>query len=258
MIPKHIHQTWKNAAMDAPLKDYQNSWRQHNPSFSYSFYDDLNCVDFITQFYPEYVIPYSRLQTGVQKADFFRYLIVFHYGGIYADIDMECYKSFDCFMPFNGLLLSVEAKLTHINQHKLGYSFPFQLANCIFAAEPKHWFLKKIINHIVTLIMDGTKIQNNEDIEDMTGPRMLTRLYYQLKYTKDIHILSQIYWMPPLNYPNIWPFNINMYAKHHFHGSWKKTNTKKKSLKQKWNERNRHPNPWSSLLMDLNELENYQ
>lgn len=40
-----------------------------------------------------------------------------------------------------------------------------------------------------------------------------------------IRLLPQICWIPPTRpgYPNCFPFNLHMYAKHHFAGTWKKT-----------------------------------
>lgn len=248
-----IHQTWKSSELDNQLKKYQNSWLRLNPEFQYHFYDDQDCLNFICQYYPLYAAVYHHLQTGVQKADFFRYLIIYHYGGIYADIDMECYKAFDCFISLRGLILSIETKISQTHQSMLNYLHPFQLANCIFAAEPKHWFLKKVLDHITNLVMKNICINTEDDIEGMTGPRMLTRLFYELKKqdTKDIHILSQIYWMPPTLYPNYWPINVAMYAKHHFLGSWKDSVPKKMSLQQKWLKRSKLPSPWPSLFSKL-------
>lgn len=43
----------------------------------------------------EYLQAYLDLPKAVERADFFRYLIVLRYGGLYADTDVECMSSID-------------------------------------------------------------------------------------------------------------------------------------------------------------------
>lgn len=43
----------------------------------------------------EYLQAYQDLPKAVERADFFRYLVVLRYGGLYADTDVECVSSID-------------------------------------------------------------------------------------------------------------------------------------------------------------------
>jgi mannosyltransferase OCH1-like enzyme len=43
----------------------------------------------------EYLQAYLDLPKAVERADFFRYLVVLRYGGLYADTDVECMSSID-------------------------------------------------------------------------------------------------------------------------------------------------------------------
>ena len=45
--------------------------------------------------FPEYYDAYVSLPKDVERSDFFRYLIVLHTGGVYADIDTECRQPMD-------------------------------------------------------------------------------------------------------------------------------------------------------------------
>lgn len=244
MIPQIIHQTWKDRHAPAPLKRLQASWRRLNPGCQYRFYDDRDCLEFVRECFPNLLDTYQRFQSGIQKADFFRYLVVYQHGGLYADMDMECYKPFDRFFDLDGALFCIETQMTGVRQKELGYKYPYQIANCIFAAEPGHGFLKKVIDRVVSLSTQG--IEMEDDIEEMTGPRMLTRLYYELLCQgeeKSTSIFSQIYWMPPTTYPKCWPLSVNMYARHHFYGSWKRP-AGKLSLRRRWIQRSKLPNLW--------------
>ena len=245
MIPKLIHQTWHTPPSVNALAAYQASWQTLNPDCHYHFYTDQDCLDFVSRYFPQLEMFYLALPYPVQKADLFRYLVVYEKGGLYADIDMACLRPFTPFFQASGALFAIEAHLTSAYQRQNGYPHPFQIANCIFAAEAKHPFLAYLIEQLTQ-----HPIGNAETVaalENQTGPRLLTRCYFQFQQTPQnpLSLLPQIFWIPPLHYPLCWPFNINVYARHHFLGSWKRPfPTTPHSLKQRWQARSRWPNPW--------------
>lgn len=91
-IPKIIHQTWKSQVLPKNFYEWSRSWIFHNPGYEYCFYNDRDCWKFIHGNYPEYLDLYDDLKP-VEKADIFRYLVLHKYGGVYADIDTECFRS---------------------------------------------------------------------------------------------------------------------------------------------------------------------
>jgi len=243
IIPKIIHQTWKDDNLPKEFKKYCNSWVNHHPDWEYRFYTDTDCIDFVRQTFPEWLDVYERYRVPVQRADLFRYLVIYHCGGLYADMDMECFKPVDNLLKKGSCLLSIEASLTYRFQKALDYPEPFQVANCIFAACPKHPFFKRVLDRVREL--GALTVQDDSDVEETTGPRMITRLFFDC--TKDmrnsITLLPQINLMSPKEYLNIFPINLNMYARHHCAGTWKK-NKQKVSLKKRIIERNRLPSLW--------------
>ena len=61
------------------------------------------------QYYHELFDTYQSLEEPVMKADMFRYLIVYHFGGLYADLDTEALKSFDGLLKGNSkMIIGVE------------------------------------------------------------------------------------------------------------------------------------------------------
>lgn len=95
-IPKIIHQTYKN-------NKYHNichynaiqSLIDFNPDFDYKFYNDYDCRDYIKINFDNKILDsYDLLYPCAYKADFFRYLIIFKYGGIYIDNKYIVRKSF--------------------------------------------------------------------------------------------------------------------------------------------------------------------
>ena len=244
MIPQTIHQTWETRCLPPTLAHYHASWVRLNPTWRVSLYDSQMRLDFVRDAYPEFLPVYQGFAHTIQRADFFRYLIVYRYGGLYADIDMECLRPLGPFDPSSTAIFSVEEHITRQRQRELGYREPFQIANCIFATAPQHWFLAHMIEQVVQTAHQPA--QTDAAILATTGPWRLTRLYFALapEAQRQLTILPQIYWMPPTSYPNWWPLNRNMVARHHFMGSWKSEDAKELGVYRRWVERSRLPNPW--------------
>jgi hypothetical protein len=89
-IPKIIWQTMKTNQVPVLMKNYADSWIELNPEYEYRFCDDNDIIDFLKKHFPEYLGGYQNLKYGASKADLWRYLIIYKYGGVYADIDCKC------------------------------------------------------------------------------------------------------------------------------------------------------------------------
>jgi hypothetical protein len=61
-----------------------------NPDYEHRLYDDHDCEHWVRQHQPHLLPAFVSLPLAVQRADFFRYLVVYTEGGIYADIDTVC------------------------------------------------------------------------------------------------------------------------------------------------------------------------
>jgi mannosyltransferase OCH1-like enzyme len=243
MIPSIIHQTWRSRELPEPLARYCASWRRLNPRCEYRFYDDAQCIDFVQSEYPELAAFYDSLPLAIMRADLFRYLVVHRLGGLYCDVDMECLQAFDQFFAMGDAVFSIESRLTRKRQRELHYREPYQIANSIFASEAGHPFLKAMIDRAVALIRAYPRI-STEMVEDITGPRSLTRLFYENRPGR-LHVLQRTYWLPYGVYPRIYPFTKNMFAKHHSFGSWKLHNAGNSLFSmRRWIEMDVPPDPF--------------
>jgi hypothetical protein len=92
-IPKIIWQTISTNRVPSIIKKYSDSWIDLNPEYEYRFFDNEDIIDFLKKDFPEYVGPYNKLKYGASKADLWRYLIIYKYGGVYADMDCKCLNS---------------------------------------------------------------------------------------------------------------------------------------------------------------------
>ena len=119
-IPKNIFQTYSN-------NNYHNidhynaiqSLIDLNPDFKYYFYNDQECRQFIIKNYDEKILnSYDKLYPCAYKADFFRYLIIYKYGGIYLDNKYLVRKTLNFILDNNHNLYCKD-----INQNSIFNSF---------------------------------------------------------------------------------------------------------------------------------------
>jgi mannosyltransferase OCH1-like enzyme len=89
-IPMMIWQTMKTNVVPVFMKDYADTWIDLNPEYEYHFFDDNDVIEFISSDFPNYLEGYNKLEYGASKADLWRYLIIYKYGGVYADLDCKC------------------------------------------------------------------------------------------------------------------------------------------------------------------------
>lgn len=89
-VPKIIWQTMKSNRVPAILKEYADTWIENNPEYEYRFFDNDDIIRFIASEFPEYLEAYNKIKYGASKADLWRYLIMYKYGGVYADMDCRC------------------------------------------------------------------------------------------------------------------------------------------------------------------------
>jgi mannosyltransferase OCH1-like enzyme len=90
VIPRIIWQTMKTNIVTKVMSDYATSWIDGNPEYEYRFFDDKDVYQFIKTAFPSYIKGYETIKYGAVKSDFWRYLIIYKYGGVYADIDCRC------------------------------------------------------------------------------------------------------------------------------------------------------------------------
>jgi len=89
-IPKVIYLSHKESIPNYII----DNWKKLNPDYTIKFYNDNDCRTFIQTYYPpSYIKYFDYLSTfkgsGPIKCDFWRCLILYKFGGVYADSDIE-------------------------------------------------------------------------------------------------------------------------------------------------------------------------
>lgn len=150
LIPRFIHQTLAGGTPPAAIRQYMASWRRLNPGWEVRVYTDQDCLEFVRREFPEYLEAYRRLAKGVERADFFRYMVILHSGGVYADVDAECKQPLDSVLHSKDTLVAgwdndfadAQAAL------EAGYVRMRQLGQWVFAGAPGHPALKELCDRI--------------------------------------------------------------------------------------------------------------
>ena len=85
-IPKILHQTFYRRDLPPRVAANVAGMRARNADWEYRFYDDADSADFIrTKCSPRVFDQFNRInpEYGAARADIFRYLLMYEYGGVY-------------------------------------------------------------------------------------------------------------------------------------------------------------------------------
>lgn len=88
-IPKTIHQTYMHRELPEELSRNVTSLQNTNPDFEYKLWVDEEIDDFIHETYGLAILrSYRKInrEYGACRADLFRYLCIYKFGGVYLDI----------------------------------------------------------------------------------------------------------------------------------------------------------------------------
>ena len=187
-FPRLIHQSYKTEQIEDPLwLECQKSWLTHNPFYEYKFWTDSNNEKLIRDNDPEFLTSYLSYNHFIKRADAARYYYMYHYGGIYADLDFKCLK------PFNDILDDeYDVILGRMGQDE---SFEDSIPNALMISKPKCDFWLYVIS-VMKKRVNATKSPEYD-----TGPRLLKYCVDTYKGTTRIKILPSRY-LYPINWNN--------------------------------------------------------
>jgi Anp1 protein/glycosyl transferase-like sugar-binding protein len=169
MIPRIIHQTWKTDDIPERFRLYQRSWIEKNPGWTYRLWSDRALLDFVAAHYPDLLSTFCCYQNGVRRADAARYMLLHHFGGIYADIDAECLTSLDPLVEEDRIILSEEPS-SHWPMHlPLRSSIRRMVFNGVMASPVGHPFWPRLLDALPVM-------RDAVDTLDATGPCLLSAL----------------------------------------------------------------------------------
>jgi hypothetical protein len=165
MIPKIIWQTYKDKYEILPqyIIDCIETWKILNPEYEYKYMDDYAAEEFIlNEFGLDWYNIFKAVPLGVMRGDIWRYLVIYKYGGVYADIDTICKK------PISQWLNNKYDFI--VADDGDGKSF----CQYIFAAKKEHELLLSVID-LIKNKFNNPDYTNKNFVHELTGVNVWTK-----------------------------------------------------------------------------------
>jgi mannosyltransferase OCH1-like enzyme len=166
----YLHQIWFNlgASDVAPHSTRRYLIREMNPDLEYRLWSLSDANKLVSQHYPQYMSLWNSFPHGINKADFFRYILMHRFGGIYFDLDFVCCRSLQPLMKENTVVLGEEWP----------YSFRDATVHngALVSGSPFHPFWVHVMEEIRKLsgkITDGDRSDIQKSVFKLTGTAML-------------------------------------------------------------------------------------
>jgi mannosyltransferase OCH1-like enzyme len=164
MIPKIIWQTYKDSFDMLPqyMKDAAQTWKDQNPEYEWRYMDDKQAAEFVlTEFGEEWHRIFISAPVGVMRGDIWRYMIIYKYGGVYSDLDTECWKPISSWIMEDKNMIVCPETSEHFCQWT-------------FAAAPNHPVIKSVLDQI-KLEFINPDYNAQHFVHNLTGPAVWTR-----------------------------------------------------------------------------------
>lgn len=223
MIPKIIHYCWFGKSPLPPLAiKCINSWKKYFPDYEIKEWNEENFnVD---------IIPYTSEAYQKKKyafvSDYARFWILYNYGGVYFDTDVEVIKSFEDIIK-RGSFMGLENEISDINPHinvapglGLGASKGMGIyREIIDNYENIHFYENGILN-MTTVVEYVTTLLKNKGLKNKG----------EIQNIENITIYPAEYFCP-LNYETgKYVSTSDTRSIHHYNASWK---SKKEKIKKR-------------------------
>ena len=189
MIPRLLHQVWVGAhPMPEEFADYRESWRRHHPSWEMRLWTEESLPDDLVR--PEV---YERLRSPAERSDIIRLEVLYRFGGVYVDTDVECLRPIDPLVEESGdfFVGAVKGKVE----------------NAVIGATAGHPILERALRELQPVTEYGV------DLTQGTGPWFLTAL---LRDYPEVTIYPQEVFSPMTDAER-----EQAHAVHHYVSSWK-------------------------------------
>jgi len=170
-IPKIIHQTamTDKSRWDPRWEGWSQTWKDKFPDWEYRMWNDEDIDTFMKEKYPAFYPQFRKWPHQIQRVDMWRYFALHYHGGMYVDMDFECFKNFESFL-LPGKVTIAESPWKGISMASETYQ------NALMASPPQHPFWNLVFQdfqkqqNILCL-----PIINRKSVLQTTGPAMLTR-----------------------------------------------------------------------------------
>ncbi len=223
-IPRIIHQMWKDEPLPERWRLLRETWLRQHPDWEHRLWTDESLLAFAARFYPEMVPILEGYSSPVMRSDAARYLLLDHFGGVYADLDTECLRPLEPLLADAELLLPLEPEEHAAAGVVKEYGLDRVVGNAWMASVPGHGFWRWVKEALVARRMEKGPLS-------ATGPFLLTDVVSsELPEAERPGLLPSETVFPATNLDMAWlnarrpgsahGFPDNVYAIHYWDGTW--------------------------------------
>lgn len=214
MIPKIIHYCWfGNGEMDDISQKCIKSWEKFCPEYEIKLWNeetfDVNSNIFVSEAF--------KAKKWAFVSDYIRLYVLYNYGGVYLDADVEIIKPIDEFLTFDGVVT--------------GYQ-DYIIPAAIMFSEPGNKWIKRLLDYY----KDRHFVKSNGEYDMIENDKIITQICIQefgfrigdeyIDYG-NVRLFENSYF-GPMNHRSPFPgakkkFDIDKkktYTIHHGVGSW--------------------------------------
>ncbi|MGE0009511.1 MAG: glycosyltransferase family 32 protein [Candidatus Babeliales bacterium] len=153
-IPKIIHQIWLGSPLPEKLKKLQMTWIELHPDWEFKLWtdEDLEAFDIFNK------ESFKNAANYGEKANIWRYEILYRFGGLYVDVDFECLKPFDLLHHWCDFYTGIH-ELNWLRDCEKGDKLT--CCNALIGSSKGHPILKALIEDMHNFIHEKKQFHRN-------------------------------------------------------------------------------------------------
>jgi len=222
MIPRILHQTWKDVAVPGKFRSFSDSWKTLHPGWEYRLWTDTMNRTFMETHFPGPLSLYDAYPHPIQRVDMVRYFILRHMGGLFVDLDFECLRPVEPLLEGCGFVAGQEPP-----EHAFLHGKDRIISNAFMACESGHPFAIELCDALEVAARNTSR--GFKEVLESTGPFMMTHTYKQSMFRDEVRILPFETLYPLAKDPVTGKLTgaargnaafQEAYAIHHYWGSW--------------------------------------
>ena len=180
------------------------SWRRNHPKWRHIFWTGRGGQQLVQRAFPGYKSLYQNYSSELHRFKVDRFFVLYHFGGIFADLDVESLRPLDKLIDRYSCVLT-EQPLIH-QALLFDQKSPNYVVTSFMACSPRHPFLKFVLEMLETYQPYDSNIEPSiERIEKSVGSLFLgdvLQLYkiaFNRTVAEEVHILPPDWLMPNYN-----------------------------------------------------------
>lgn len=176
-VPRLLHRIWLGSPIPTWAEEFWSGWRRLHPDWTLHTWCETNLPPLRNQTLYDDAEHLTAGNVWQLRSDIVRYELLWLYGGVYVDCDMEPLRSIAPILEGIDAFAAWERQDVWVN-------------NAILGAAPRHAFVGGLVDGV------GASVRANRDRRPnhATGPRYVTALYRQRP--SDLHVFPEALFYP--------------------------------------------------------------